>query len=216
MYAACGGRSGTSESKEAAAKTSAEKLTAEANSARAQAESARKDAESAVAAAESSKAAAESAKARAEAVLTQQNQTLKNNLEAIRQLKKSVDEKEEARRFATAGAEKYSVEAQEATQRATQNALQAGAFSRELEAKKKSQEQVVELKKRVAELEQSKDSAVGAADSRASQAESALHDAVAKEGRLRQKFEQVTLAFKAMNFPLMCYLVGNSTTFEAE
>ncbi len=200
MYAACGCRAGTSESKEAAAKTSAEKLTAEANSARAQAESARKDAESALAAAESLKAAAESGKARAEAVLTQQNQMLKDNVEIIRDLKKKLDEKELACRFATAAADKYGAEAQEASQRAIKNALQAKAISQELEAKKKSEEQLLELKKRVAELEQTKDSAMGTANNRASKAESDLRDAVAEEGRLRQKFEQVPLASKTCFF----------------
>ncbi len=153
-------------------------------------------AESAVAAAESSKAAAESAKAQAEAALTQQSQAMKSDAEQMSQLKKSLEEKELARLFATAAAEKHLLEAQEATQRATHNALQAGAFSHELEAKKKSEEQVLELKKRVAELEQTKDSALWTANSRASQAESNLRDAVAKEGRLLQKFAQVSLASK--------------------
>lgn len=182
-------RAGTSTSEETAAKVSAEKLTAEANSARAQAESARKQAESAVAAAESLKAAAESAKAQAEVALTQQSHAMKNDAELISQLKKSLEEQELARRFANAAAEKHSLDAQEATQRAAHNALRANGFSQELEARKKSEEQVLELKKRIAELEQT-------ANSTASQAESDLRDAVAKEGRLRQKFEQVSFACK--------------------
>lgn len=208
MYADCGCRAGTSKSEEAAAKVSAEELAAEANSARAQAESARMQAESAKAAAESSKAAAEAAKAQAEAVLTQQSQAMKSDAEQISELKKSLDEKELARLHATAAAEKHLLEAQEATQRATHNALQADAFSHELAAKKKSKEQVLELKKRVADLEQTKDSAVWTANSRASQAESALQDAVALAGRLRHSFEQVSLAFKALKFPVTCYLLA--------
>ncbi|DBA70188.1 TPA: hypothetical protein ACH3X2_012232 [Trebouxia sp. C0005] len=170
-------RAGTSTSEEAAAKVSAEELAAEANTARAQAESARMQAESAKAAAESSKAAAESAKAQAEAELSQQSQAMKSDAEQINQLKESLEQKELACLHATVAAEKHLLEAREATHY-------------ELEAKKKSEEQVVELKKRLAELEQTKDSALWTANSRASQAESALQDAVAKAGRLRQKFEQ--------------------------